>query len=196
VRSAPRATNRSYFDHYLSEIGMLCSRLHVSAPGYCYLIVGVRRPVVHFAGREPAIRKSKYSTGKKFRLTRRTNGEPTYMYLAIIAKIKVEHFTAIYFCKINIAIYTHTSQLYTECFVSVFFQLSFIFFITMIAICIFNGIFLIGAQIRNVSAFVITNNKIIARVIMPFRYCNVAARAYYVNLMHYCIQLLMNYEIN
>lgn len=39
VRSAPRTTNRSYFDHYLSEIGMLCSRLHVSAPGYCYLIV-------------------------------------------------------------------------------------------------------------------------------------------------------------
>lgn len=39
MRSAPRATSWSYFDHYLSEIGMLCSRLHVSAPGYCYLIV-------------------------------------------------------------------------------------------------------------------------------------------------------------
>jgi len=66
----------------------------------------------------------------------------------------------------------------------------------MLAICAFNGMFLIEAQVRNVSAFVIKNNKIIARVIMPFRGCNVTARAYYVNLMHYCIQLLMNYEIN
>lgn len=69
------------------------------------------------------------------------------------------------------------------------------FFATISAIYAFNGAFLIETS-TNVNAPVITNNKIIAHIITPFRDRNVSVRAYYVNLMHYYIQLLMNYEIN
>lgn len=112
-----------------------------------------------------------------------------------LMKIKIEHFIDIFFCKINIAmIHTYNCN-YIQNVLSLSSFSVYIFF-TTITICTFNGTFLIEAQVRYVSAFVITNNKIIARVIMPFRGCNVTVRAYYVNLMHYCIQLLMNYEIN
>lgn len=81
----------------LFAVARVCSRILL-------LDSCVRRPVVYFAGRESAIRKSKYSTRKKFGLTRGTNGDISPAVGPTRKNHEIEHLTVIYFCKINIVI--------------------------------------------------------------------------------------------